>query len=250
MPSRRLTKPTPRAWSSSSRASKPLAVLPRRSRPDDACQTAWLGMGGSDPVVEAALDICSAALYFPPSSAGSVPRSWLGRILELAERNKLSFDLADVTGQGFSEGQTAKWPEICDAVSIALEKREVSRLDLYATLPSYKQLIFGWHGLFSLDFARGVFYLGIDCGHVSSLAELLLNAFTLAKEVLDIRYGYSYKRSLKLGPFLYAVGLIAGLDYGRKDEAERNSITGWGEELREGKRYLANVFRGAFPANI
>jgi hypothetical protein len=199
--------------------------------------------------LEVRVIVSSAALFFDPCPATVCSSGWLDGILEFGRLCGLHFDLADASGQGLASETAVPWLTISEKVRVGLESGTISRLDLFASLPNYKQIAFGWSGCVSLDFARGVFYIGADARKAPRLADLLQRSYSFVVS-FGIKYGFAYSRSPNLGPFLYAVGMIAGLDYSSEDEDEANSIAAWRNEMNDRRRYLRGSFRGVYPASV
>jgi hypothetical protein len=104
----------------------------------------------------------------------------------------------------------------------------------------------------------GIFYLGVDEQVVPSPSTLLARAWEVARDILDVRYGISYKLPLSKHPDLYATGsnvfslakLRELLEARKKGAVQKHPNEIWSDELNNKKRHLTSHFRGVFPASI
>jgi len=196
------------------------------------------------------MNITSAALYFPPLTNIRFSPALLDNIADLFEKTDLSLDLANVTGSNYSISEMYSFHQIRAGLGESLESGGIDRVDLYTMLPKFKQYEFGWKGMLSIDCLKGVAYLGFDERQSRNVEELAINLYNLLSDNLDIRYGFGFLRPNQRGPYLFAVGMVAGLGYGDKDENEADEITCWLDEMTGRRRYLIDHFRGAFATNI
>jgi hypothetical protein len=167
--------------------------------------------------------------------------------LDLFEELGEKPDMMGVIGRGFS-GQAAGFGRTLQR----LERTgfgPVEALDLFSTLPGYKQVAFGWRVSCSLHKAAKL----IAFGFANELAELddtrcarIIEGFgTLVRTA----YGIAYRRELGKGPILYAYGLAAGLGYDEEERRESESISRWRRTLADGSAVSAGRLRDVYPYN-
>jgi hypothetical protein len=124
-------------------------------------------------------------------------------------------------------------------------------IDFYHTVPGYKQLVFGWDCFASLS-TRPDKTMVFCCDH--NLANLGLECFeTVARSLageIQLKYGIGYQRSFKLGPEMYAYGMVTGLKYSQSDLAEADHIGMWVRERLDANRHLRGYLRDVYPLNV
>lgn len=194
------------------------------------------------------MEITSIVFYFPPSSPSFLGRDRFLKIIDFFDKKNIKIDFANVSGNDFSSKEMYNYATISSKLLTEID--DVSRVDLYSMLPEFKQYDFGWMAMFSLDKLNGVIYLGFDKKLIDDQYGFFSYFFELFQGGFDIRYGYSYIRTLRNGPFLFSIGMIAGLGFENEDEEEADQITMWLDEFTGDKRYLASHLRNIFDFNI
>ncbi len=165
-------------------------------------------------------------------------------------RQIVSFpDTIGITGEGFPEEPMA----LSDAEATLQQQQfhGVKSIELYTTVPGYKQLVFGWKVSAYISASNRMMIIAYD---TDLLAHTDVASFTqVVKDVAHwskILYGIGYQRDKKKGPVFYALGMLAGLGYSREEMPERNQITRWMDERIGEKRYFKGFLRDIYPLNI
>jgi len=145
-----------------------------------------------------------------------------------------------------TDGKAKKYPRIIDDIP-----EEECSVDLYHTVPGYKQLVFGWdvHASMTIGIEKTMLFCWSQAlaGVPLSFCEDILRR--VSAEV-TLTYGIGYEREFVLGPEMYAVGFIAGLNVGRQNEAERDRIGAWMRERLNSRRHLQGLFRDIYRLNV
>ena len=117
---------------------------------------------------------------------------------------------------------------------------------LYATLPGYKQLAFGWRMTAGLNLSKG--RTAVVAWEVG-----LLDSFALSCQIgamFGPVYGIGFQRRLMEGPTLYAYGMSAGLGYSGADRIEMSRIGTWMRERMAQNRHKTGMLRDVYPLNL
>lgn len=200
------------------------------------------------------LEINSAALYFRSDDSSVVPPSWLSGAIEFIQSRNLCINYFDISGSDvFSDDESYDFETNKENLSIAIDSGLVKSVALYSAFDSEVERS-EWKVMLSVEMDNGLMYVGIeDCKLPDQ--QLLLCAYNIGKETLEIKYGISYKSPFASSPDCYA----AGVCYGSVAELEswlssKNQIAGrltaWRNEMDGKRRYLRNLFRGAYRINI
>ncbi len=128
---------------------------------------------------------------------------------------------------------------------------EVTSLELYATIPNYKQLLFGWRvhaALLTTDSRTMLFcydneLFPFDVSFLTNLVEQLSSCCELV-------YGIGYQRSFEKGPAEFALGMSVGLGYSEAEMEEADYIGAWLNERIEENRHTKGMMRDVFPINV
>lgn len=124
-------------------------------------------------------------------------------------------------------------------------------LQIYKTLPEYKQLIFGWDVYMSLDTSQlktMTFCFNDELKQIAS-TDIEGLASDLAREC-SLTYGIVYERGFNKGPELYALGMSSGLGYSDDEMKEANEIGFWMNERMAMNRHLSGCFRDIYEVNF
>ena len=125
----------------------------------------------------------------------------------------------------------------------------VGSITLYATMPSYSQVMFGW------TVTAQIVIRNERTGLVSWPAGRLDHARALRELALFLgpAYGIGFQRDLMKGPDAYAYGMAAGLGYMDNDRIEADRIGRWfRERLSNGgeNRHLSGLLRDIYHLNL
>jgi hypothetical protein len=198
--------------------------------------------------------INSAALYFGPEAPQSVPILWLTRAIGFFESRNITLDYFYVAGtEAFSQDGTYDFRDYKYYLFKAVNER-VENIGLYSN-PNPQAPRSAWRAMASFEMHDGMTFLGIDEAMFPEHGSLLRSAYLMGGELLGVTYGISYKQLLSDGPDCYATGVhCASLADIRRlvtspDESDRR-LTAWRNEMWGSRRYLAGMFRGAYPASI
>jgi hypothetical protein len=84
---------------------------------------------------------------------------------------------------------------------------------------------------------------GFDLGHFEPMLERMAS-------IVELKYGFGYRRSFEFGPDVYALGMGAGLGYSDADIAERDRIGAWFRERMHDNRHRIGYLREVYPLNV
>lgn len=201
-----------------------------------------------------------------------VPFAWLEKAAELFHRFTLEPILFTASGGGFeyddchvladAGGDLVRWEQVLAArredLVMALQGGVVEYLNLDSPRADGAERS-DWRACVSASAWQGKIYVGVDHDLVSDAAKLLRWAYGIAKQHFDIRYGFAYKMPLAELPASYASGdrSFSFADFQQMLRERRTGVDRprspdelWAHELRESRRHLRGLFRGAYPASI
>lgn len=140
----------------------------------------------------------------------------------------------------------------CDYIDNLNHVRDAKNgFELYHTIDKYKQIAFGWDVMTSMTHLGGK---TLTLCWSQSLAGLPIEWVCHAARRLcilsDMSYGIGYQRDFRLGPDLYAYGMVSGLKHTADDIAAADRIGAWFRERLNEKRHLAGMLRDIYPYNI
>ena len=214
----------------------------------------------------------SAVLFYDSEHRDAVPMGWFERAFRFLSEYGLSpilftagggqFELDDCYVLADPGNGLFKWGEEIPArrsdLLDALREGQIYGLGLDSPRDNALNRS-DWRADLSAFSIDGELYLGVDEELVSDPVALLRKACDIAKDLFDVRYGFAYKMELADEPACYASGPgkrplseVFEMIRHRREWAKRKKTPDelWSEELREQRRHLTGLFRGAFPANI
>jgi hypothetical protein len=198
--------------------------------------------------------ITSAALYFDPKAARSVPGPWLERAIRLLAEAGLPVQEFSMTTTARSPSGPYSFRAHKDMLEREVQAGNVVSLHLYANPARGHGLLFDWYGLAYLGLADGICFLGLPRNCEASPSALLRLTCSIPTGVNEIPYGIGYFHEYLKGPDFYALGAIANPDPAIYCDIEARAaadrITKWLHESLGPRRYLKGWFRGAYPASI
>ena len=132
----------------------------------------------------------------------------------------------------------------------SIEFEEIELMSLYATLENFKSLLDGWYVYASINMKQLTSMVCFD-NHVQEFDKDMMKKTILDMfDCIDVKYGIAYQRDFNLGPAVYALGGISGLNYDEVDRAERDKITKWLHDSYKNRSYLKGMLRDVYPVNI
>jgi hypothetical protein len=197
--------------------------------------------------------ITSAALYFQADAGSAVPSRWLEIACGLFQDRGLPVDYFDTTCGDFAGDDVRDFRAQKTRLIESLERGAVEYLGLGCFRPG-SQDVEDWRIRISIEMLCGVLYVGAEEEIVSQPAALLRSACAFTRAGLAVRYGIAYKSRLVESPELYAAGtrLYSLSDVTKEMLTRRNRtrLDAWFEEKMGERRYLTDLFRGAYPASV
>jgi hypothetical protein len=119
-------------------------------------------------------------------------------------------------------------------------------IQIIATKPGYKQLVFGWTMMANIIMSNGrTAMIAVEAGRLD-FSEVARNFGA----VFGPCYGIGYQREFKKGPDLYAYGMAAGLGYTGAERSETQRIGAWFRERMSGNRHKIGMLRDLYPINL
>lgn len=173
---------------------------------------------------------------------------WIGITVKWFDNCGNPVDTIAVDGEGFAGN-----PIQLDRGMKLLERRgydKVRRIDLFSTIPDYKQIVFGWRMYASMQVAPQQAVVCFSNNIVSFNVDLLQSLGSELLGCCNCCYGYCYQRDFRLGPDLYASGMTSGLGYANSEMREADAIAKWFHELHEERRFLKGFLRDIYSLNL
>jgi hypothetical protein len=127
-------------------------------------------------------------------------------------------------------------------------ERPVS-IQLFNTIPGYRQLIFGWRVSAGIDELDGCsMRFSWDNELLRFDVDWVLKILREIARQCRLTYGFGYQLSFDRGPEVYALGMNASFEDG--GEAEDDRIARWMRERIGQRRHLNGMLRDVYPLNI
>ena len=199
--------------------------------------------------------INSAALYFRSDAPQRVPILWLTRAIDFFSSQGITLDYFDIDGdEAISSDDTWSFADYKDDLFKSVNEGLAESVGLYSN-PNPNAPRSAWQAMASVEMVNGMTFLGIDDTMLSQHGLLLRSAYLIGGELLGVKYGISYKRLLAKGPSCYAAGVLLGSladikSWLSSEDEDRRRLTAWRDEGYGSRRYLTDLFRGAYPASI
>lgn len=180
---------------------------------------------------------------------------WLEYCEQLFTRAGVQLELGVVQGSGFS-GKPVTFKRLKKRLSDRNVLDRCPVVGLFSMeFSNYHSLTFGWRVHMSMEKLQPpmlfpMLFFGFDeltgiCGE-----RLVKSIFKECLKWSSPVYGIAYYREFEKSPDGYAVGLIAGLGYSPKEDAERQSIGDWNREQLGERRHLKGMLRDVYPWNF
>lgn len=196
---------------------------------------------------------CCIALYDWQEDADLV--QWLSYCERLFVRAGLPIEYGVVQGSGFS-GKPVTFKRMRSRLTDKSVLDRSPLIGLYAMeFKNYHSLTFGWRVLVLMEKLQPpimfpVLFFGFDeltgvCGE-----SLVKGIFKDCLRWSTPAYGIAFSRDFEKSPDGYALGLVAGLGYSPKEDAEATSIAEWNREQIGERRHLKGMLRDVYPWNF
>jgi len=153
-----------------------------------------------------------------------------------------------------SIGKPSRLPKPISALDTRVRKKKYTKTDdvsVYAMIPKYVQLVFGWYVCADLSIVPGksthfCFKDGLGNQSLPMFETVIQHICRLVSPV----YGFGYQRPFDKGPDFYAFGMTSGLDYSKEEVKEGDIIAAWSHELMGRNRHLQGMLRDVYPINL
>ncbi|BFM49937.1 hypothetical protein [Marinomonas sp. THO17] len=124
-------------------------------------------------------------------------------------------------------------------------------VELFLTIPGFKQLAFGWSVFASINsYQTKTMMFCFDKELDGSCQDLLDEIIAKVTRTSAQVYGIVYERPFSKGPDMYAYGMSSGLGYSEEEMKEADSIGAWMNERIALNRHLKGHFRDIYSVNI
>ena len=124
-------------------------------------------------------------------------------------------------------------------------------VELFLTIPGFKQLAFGWSVFASINSHQTkTMMFCFDKEMADSCQDLLDEIISEVTEDSGQVYGIVYERPFSKGPDMYTYGMSAGLGYSEEEMKEADNIGAWMNERMALNRHLEGYFRDIYSENI
>ncbi len=134
------------------------------------------------------------------------------------------------------------------ALAQMLSDSRISSVNIYYTIPHYRQLVFGYFCGAELWPSRQIAVLSV-AEQLMPFANTGTYLCRLGSELLA-EYAIGYLRPLLKGPTLYAYGMAAGLAYEGEERREAQAIARWRQDLANSRRFANGHLRDVYPYSL
>ncbi len=124
-------------------------------------------------------------------------------------------------------------------------------VELFLTIPGFKQLAFGWTIFASINIHQTkTMMFCFDNDLVDFCQDLVDEIVSQVTSDSGQVYGIVYERPFSKGPDMYAYGMSAGLGYSQEEMKEADCVGAWMNERMALNRHLKGHFRDIYSENI
>lgn len=202
--------------------------------------------------------IVSAAIYFEPNDLARVSREWHDRVITWFTTHVQIPQYFWAQGGPFTLGEGQLLNDNHQMLLSSIESGLIETMGISA-LRNPNADRSDWAACASASTLDGVLFLGLETEHSTESSAFLLAAYSIAKDLFDVRYAISYQMPMSEEPGCYAMGAKSMTFAAFKDRMRLRAAGTppaktpndlWREELIGRRRHLAGLFRGAYPASI
>ena len=171
-------------------------------------------------------------------------KAFFDLVSAFSEKHKLKASFYDLSGDPYPEDIIK--PTKALKLLQDNEFEGLTGLGIYLAVPSGKDFAFYWKALIQVRLRnkRGLeFFAGVNESSVST-AEVKEQLILPVSGMIDVQYGYAYRKSPEDGPFGYGLGFIHLPDDKEMPEPEKETIVQWNnhsEEIEKGR--LRDLFQ-------
>src|SRR3989304_10085677 len=196
-----------------------------------------------------ALAKCFTVAFYGLSATDGGLTSYYEHLIEWFGKNKLSLDMLSVHGPGFS-GKPGSFARN-DRRLRRSGFKNIESVHLYSMTDDGSIPVLHWVATADVIRSKAVAVLSVDLGVVSWSRDATLSFSRTAIELLRPSYGIGYSREKRVGPALYAIGLVHGLDAFSGPEYEESLlISRWGDTAMPTEVYKTGLQRDVYPMNF
>jgi hypothetical protein len=195
--------------------------------------------------------IHSAALYCEREVRGHVSMAWLESVLHLFTSRGLRVREYTLPDNPICPENSYAFQDNDPQLIAAVQTGVLRELKLYCHATRKRDLFMRWDGIGTVNLSEGYVHVGVPATSELSLANLLLQTYTLARPMANWIYGIGYMRSTSKAPCMYAVGVIGGdFPYPDVRREDLDRVSCWNHELLGQRRHLNGCLRDVYPANL
>ena len=126
---------------------------------------------------------------------------------------------------------------------------KVEGLSLYCLKPGGEVPLWDWQVSAEVVAQGAICTIGASPSHAALPGDALRMASEIAIKALTPKYGIGFRREMRLGPSLYATGLVQGLQPWGEERLEADRIAAWKMGNRN-KVYEHGILRDLYPWNF
>jgi hypothetical protein len=190
--------------------------------------------------------ICNClALFDWDGSVADEP--WLELAIASFEKCRV---VPDICSLAFHDEPTRLMP-LANLKSELAKRSGLSAVQLFSTVPYFKQLAFGWRISAGVGTSpRKTMFFGWDDLAFPFELKWIREFLRKLAGICEMTYGIGYQRPFVQGPDLYAYGISAGLSYAGPDREESNRIALWMRERMGNNRHKSGMLRDVYRVNV